>query len=117
MRKQVVAFIAALVITGIVALFMVVAGVNAMTNPNSVPVSNSPSQSTTAITDPSTSASAQTQIAQLQGLVAQYQAQEQQYQAALQQADQQVQSIQQLLLYLQSRGVIRIDSQGNITVP
>ncbi len=37
--------------------------------------------------------------------------------AMLSQASQEMQSVQQLLLYLQNRGLIQIDSQGNITVP
>ena len=69
------------------------------------------------------SASDQALIAQLQAQVAQYQAREQQYQAALNSDNQQLsqaaseqQMIQQLLAYLQQRGVISIDSQGNIYV-
>ncbi len=44
MRKQLIAFLAAFVITGIVALSMLVVGVNAAINPNGVAVSNSPAQ-------------------------------------------------------------------------
>jgi capsule polysaccharide export protein KpsE/RkpR len=67
--------------------------------------------------------SSQDQIAQLQSLVTQYQAREQQYQAALtsdnqqlSQASQEMQMIQQLLAYLQNRGLIQIDNQGQITI-
>jgi hypothetical protein len=122
MRKQVIAFLSAFIITAVVALSMLVVGVNAATNPNSVPVSNSPVSS--AAKDISSQASVQDQIAQLQAQVAQYQVREQQYQAALDsdnqqlsQASQEIQMIQQLLAYLQSRGLIRIDNQGQITVP
>ena len=124
MRKQFVALLAAFIITGIVVISMFVVGVNAMVNPNSVPVSNSPVQASAAAADPSSPQSAQQQIAQLQSLVAQYQARELQYQTALQndnnlaqQASQEIQSIRQLLVYLQNRGLIQVDSQGNITVP
>ena len=121
MRKQLIAFLAAFVITGIVALSMVVVGVNAAINPNGVAVSNSPAQA--ASTTSTTSSSDQAQIAQLQSLISQYQAREQQYQTALQndnaqlaQAAQETQMVQQLLGYLQNRGLIQIDSQGQITV-
>ena len=42
MRKQVVAFLSAFIITAIVALSMLVVGVNAASNPNGVAASNSP---------------------------------------------------------------------------
>ncbi len=121
MRKQIVAFLFAFIITAIIALAMLVVGVNAAYNPNGVKVSNSPSS---AVANNSTNtSSSQEQIVQLQSLVAQYQAREQQYQAALNsgnqqlsQASQEIQMIQQLLAYLQSRGLIQIDNQGQISV-
>lgn len=122
MRKQVVAFLSAFIITAIVALSMLVVGVNAASNPNGVTPSNSPTAATAANLSSATDSS-QAQIAQLQSLVAQYQARDQQYQAALNsdnqqlaQASQEMQTIQQLLVYLQNNGLIRIDSQGQITV-
>jgi uncharacterized protein YlxW (UPF0749 family) len=121
MRKQVVAFLFAFIITAIVAVSMLVIGVNAANNPNGVAASNAPA-STTASVSTDTSSS-QAQIAQLQSLVAQYQAREQQYQTALNndnqqlsQATQEIQMIQELLGYLQNRGLIQIDSQGRISV-
>jgi len=121
MRKQVVAFLAAFIITGIVALSMLVVGVNAAINPNGVAASNSPASSAANIS--TSTGSSQAQIAQLQSLVAQYKAREQQYQTAintdnqqLNQATQEIQMVQQLLAYLQSRGIIQIDNQGQITV-
>jgi uncharacterized protein YlxW (UPF0749 family) len=121
MRKQIVAFLAAFIITGIVALSMLVIGVSAAVNPNGVAVSNSPT--TAVVNAASSSNSTQSQIAQLQSQVAQYQAREQQYQTALNndnqqlsQAAQEMQMIQQLLAYLQNRGLIQIDNQGQITV-
>ena len=124
MRKQLIAFIAAILITGTVALSMFVVGANALANQNGTVASNSPSsQVTVATTGSPTTSSDQAQIAQLQSLVAQYQSREQQYQTALNtdntqltQAASEMQTIQQLLAYLQSRGIIQIDSQGQITV-
>jgi uncharacterized protein YlxW (UPF0749 family) len=121
-HKQVVAILFAFIITAIVALSMLVVGVNAANNRNNVAVSNTPASGTASVsTDMSSS---QAQIAQLQSLVAQYQAREQQYQAALNsdnqqlsQATQEIQMIQQLLGYMQNRGLIQIDNQGRITVP
>ena len=121
MRKQLIAFLAAFVITGIVALSMLVVGVNAAINPNGVQVSNSSGQA--AVSSSATSSTDQAQIAQLQSLITQYQAREQQYQTALQndnaqlnQATQEIQMVQRLLTYLQNRGIIQIDNQGQITV-
>jgi len=124
MRKQLIAFIAAVLITGTIALSMFVVGANALANQNGTVASNSPSsQSSVATTGSTTTSSDQGQIAQLQSLVAQYQSREQQYQTALNtdntqlaQAASEMQTIQQLLTYLESRGIIQINSQGQITV-
>jgi hypothetical protein len=119
MRKQVVAFLAAFFITGVVALAMLIVGANAVLNPNGVAVSNSPAAVTVSN---STSADSAT-VAQLQSQIALYQSREQQYQSALdsdnqqlQQAAQEMQMIQRLLIYLQNQGLIRIDNQGQISV-
>jgi hypothetical protein len=121
MRKQLIAFIAATLITGTIALSMIVVGVSAMTNRNGVVPSNS--TSSVATTASTTTSSDQAQIAQLKSLVDQYQAREQQYQSALNsdnsqlsQAAVEMQSVQQLLAYLESRGIIQINSAGQITV-
>jgi len=124
MRKQLIAFIAAVLITGTIALSMFVVGANALANQNGTVASNSPgSQSSVATTGSTITSSDQAQIAQLQSLVTQYQSREQQYQAALNtdntqlaQAASEMQTIQQLLAYLESRGIIQIDNQGQITV-
>ncbi len=118
MKKKVIAFVIAFAITGIVALAMLVVGVNAAFNKNSVAVSNSPAQAALSSSTSSVSSSAdpKTQIAQLQSQVAQYQAALQNAQAQLNQAQQQMQTVQQLMTYLQQHGIISIDSQGNITV-
>ena len=121
MRKQVVAFLFAFIITAMVALSMLVVGVNAAFNPNGVKALNS--SSAAAAGNSTDTSSSQGQIVQLQNLVAQYQAREQQYQAALNsdnqqlsQASQEIQMIQQLLAYMQSRGLIQIDNRGQISV-
>ncbi len=121
MRKQIVAFVAAMLITGAIAMSMIVVGANAMTNQNGTAVSNSPVSAAPA--GSTTASSDQAQIAQLQAEVAQYQARDAQYQAALKsdndqltQSASELQNVQQLLAYLQSRGLIQIDSQGQIYV-
>ena len=114
MRKQVIAFLSAFIITAVVALSMLVVGVSAAVNPNGVAVSNSPT--TPAVASVSTSTDAQAQIAQLQSQLAQYQAALASDNQQLSQSSQEIQMIQQLLGYLQSRGLIKIDSQGQITV-
>jgi uncharacterized protein YlxW (UPF0749 family) len=121
MRKQIMALLAAMLITGAIAMSMVVIGANAMTNQKGTAASNSPAAA--AAVGSTTTSADQAQIAQLQAQVAQYQAREQQYQTALSsdntqltQAASEQQMIQQLLAYLQSHGLISIDSQGQITV-
>ena len=121
MRKQVVGFLAAFIITAMVALSMLVVGVNAASNPNGVVASNSPAAGSASVS--TTSNSSQAQIAQLQAQIAQYQAREQQYQAALNsdnqqlsQASQEMAMVQRLLTYLQERGLIQINNQGQISV-
>jgi hypothetical protein len=118
MKKQTGAFLAAFVITAIVALSMLVVGVNAAVNPNGVAASNSP-----AVQNVSSVSADQSQTAQLQALITQYQAREQQYQAAissyeqqLSQASQETQLAGQVLTALQNRGLIRIDNQGQIYI-
>ncbi|MGE5263917.1 MAG: hypothetical protein ACM3S0_11090, partial [Acidobacteriota bacterium] len=71
--KRVIAVVTAAVITLIVGLGMLVVGVNAVLNPNSIPVSNSPAEASAINNLPtSTDTNSQGQIAQLQSLVAQY---------------------------------------------
>jgi uncharacterized protein YlxW (UPF0749 family) len=122
MRKQMTALFAAMLITGMLAMSMVVIGANAMTNQNGMATSNSNTQAIAAGSTTASSDQAQL-IAQLQAKVAQYQAREQQYQAALDSDNQQLtqaaselQMIQQLLAYLQSNGLISIDNQGQISI-
>ena len=120
MRKQIMAVFAALFITGIVAMAIATIGANAMLNKKGTVVSNSPVNSANAAAP---SSSTQATIADLQKQIAVYQARDQQYQTALQndnqqlaQVSQEIQTIQQLLIYLQNQGLIRINSQGQIFV-
>ena len=136
MKKQLPALIAAVLMTGFIALAMVVTSANALLNKNGVDPANSPSTSTVATTDPVSSAD-QAQIQQLQNRIneyaqreQQYQQREQQYQQTVQQYQQtlandqqqiqqaamQVQQIQQLLAALQQRGLIRIQPDGTILI-
>ena len=122
MRKQIGALLSAILITGAIAVSMLVVGVNAMSNQNGTVVSNSPASSST--TGSTTAPSDQVLIAQLQAEVAQYQAREQQYKAALDSDNQQlaqnasqIQMIQQLLSFLQRNGLIQINNQGQMFIP
>jgi uncharacterized protein with von Willebrand factor type A (vWA) domain len=113
--KRVIAVVTAGVITLIVGLGMLVVGVNAVLNPNSIPVSNSPAEASAVNNLPaSTDTNSQGQIAQLQSLVAQYQNREKQYQAQINQLNGQLQGAQSILAELQRRGIIRIGSDGSI---
>jgi Tfp pilus assembly protein FimV len=94
---------------------MLVVGANAVLNPNSIPVSNSPAEVSPINNLPaSTDANSQSQIAQLQSLVAQYQNREKQYQAQISQLNSQLQDAQSILAELQRRGIIRIGTDGSI---
>lgn len=130
--KQILALITALIVTATVGLGMLAIGVNAATNPNSVPVSNSPNTPATTSDPPAvTQASSaqlndviaqyqnrdkqyQAQINQLNSLIKQYQNREQQYQTQLDQVTSQEQALQSILLQLQQRRIIRILSDGTV---
>jgi peptidoglycan hydrolase CwlO-like protein len=127
MKRYVAAFVAAMVITLCVGLVPLAISVNAFTNKNTAPLKDSPSSVN--ISDPSSGS--QDQVAQLQNLVNQYQSREQQYQQReqqyqsrlataqqqLDQANQNLQQYQQLVIYLQNVGLIRIDQSGRISIP
>jgi septal ring factor EnvC (AmiA/AmiB activator) len=124
MRKQISAILAALFITGFIALCITVVGANALVNKNSVPVSNSPQATVVASSANDPSAATQTQIQQLEDRINQYQQREQQYQQELQTAQQQLQDansqlaqFQQLLQVMQQRGLILINQNGQIFLP
>jgi uncharacterized protein YpmS len=123
MRKHILALLAAIVITGVTAFGMLVVGVNALVNPNTTSTVNTPAQASASTSTTPSTATYQAEIAQLQSQIAQYQARDRQYQVALQndnaqlnQAAQELQMVQQLLAYLQNRGLIQIDNSGQITV-
>jgi peptidoglycan hydrolase CwlO-like protein len=123
MRKQISAILAALFVTGFIALCITVVGANALVNKNSVPVSNSP-QATVVASTTNDPPAAQTEIQQLEDRINQYQQREQQYQQELQKAQQQLQDansqiaqFQQLLQVMQQRGLIFINQSGQIFLP
>ncbi len=114
------ALIAAFLTTALVAMAMLMIGMNAYFNPDSVPVASA--AATGANVEVAQAASSE-QVAQLQALVAQYQAREQQYQAReqqyqsqLSQANAQLQQDNQILAYLQQQRIITIDRNGQISI-
>jgi hypothetical protein len=127
--KALSAIFFALVITMVVVVSMVFIGYNALSNKTSLPVLNSPAQ-TTNISAVSAASDQQT-VEQMQQLITQYQAREKQYQTELNdaaqklnQANQQVNqysqmmgSVQRLLNELQRRGLITITNDGQILIP
>ncbi len=127
MKKQVMALLAALIMTACVGVSIFAIGGAALINKNGVPVANSVSQASEIS---SVSSSQQDQIAQLQDLVSQYQDREQQYQqreqqlqeqlsqanTQVQQDQQMLQQVQILLSALQQRGMIKITNDGRIFI-
>ncbi len=113
------ALIAATIVTGLVAFGMLVVGLNAFFNTNSVKASDA-AVSVTAPTGAPQAASApsvdQTQLTQLQSLIAQYQDREKQYQAQLNQLNGELQQYQQVLTQLQQQGLIQVTQDGQILV-
>ncbi len=108
--KHATAILASIVITGLLGLGIIILGANALTNKNTVPVQNSPT-SISGVTQPiDTSQSLQSQIAQ-------YQAQVNSLQTQLDQANQMLAQYQSLIDSLQQAGVIRIQSDGSISIP
>lgn len=110
MKKQIPALLAALAITGFIALAMVVTSANALMNKNGTAVSNDPT-----VVSSNTSAS-QAQIDQLQARVNEYQQRETQYQQILQQDQEQIQQFRQFLFAMQQAGLIQIRSDGTIVI-
>jgi signal transduction histidine kinase len=110
--KHASAITTALIITAIIGLGIMVIGVSAFTNKNIVPLQNSPNASTanSSVNTDQSSSSASSQVQQLQQQVNDLQSQ-------LSQASQVIAQYQNLLQVLQQRGVISIDSNGNIYLP
>jgi uncharacterized protein YlxW (UPF0749 family) len=125
--KRKPALLAAFLTTFVIAIAMVLVGTNAFFNPNSIPVSASPTSVSANNASGVVEVSASTgssQVQQLQNLIKQYQQREQQYQQREQQYQQQlnnaqtqVQELQSLLQQLQQIGLIRIGPNGQISVP
>ena len=112
MKKQFPALIAALLVTGFIAMAMGLTGVNALLNKNGTVVSNDPAvSSSTASTELN-----QAQIDQLQTRINEYQQREAQYQQLLQQDQQQIQQYQQFMIAMQQAGLIQVRSDGTVLV-
>ena len=111
MKKSISAFIAAVLVTGLLGGVMIMVGQDA--------VGTSTAKAEAAA---STTVSADT-VAQYEQIVAQYQTREAQYQAQINQAteqtntaNQQIQQYQSQLEQLQNTGLITIDDTGSVTV-
>ena len=143
--KRLQGLIAATLVTFIVGFGMLAIGVNAASNSNSVPVSDSPvsnspasdsraqtsAATTSNVVNISNSAADQAQIKQLQDTLQQYQDREKQYQDREKQyqtelarvsqqmndATAQADQLRQILSALQERGVIQISADGRISIP
>jgi DNA repair exonuclease SbcCD ATPase subunit len=132
MKKQLPALLAAIFMTGIIALVMVVTSANALFNKDVVDNANTSSAVTPnpAAAVSSSSALDQAKIQQLQARIDEYAAREKQYQQREQQFQQTIQSnqdqvqqaaraiqqVKQLLTALQDRGLIRVQDDGSIVL-
>ncbi len=105
--KRIQALVASAIITGLVAIGMLLIGINALFNASSVPPSNSRVNAVVSTAGSTTGSTDNAQVAELQNQIAQYQAQ-------LNQANAQLQQYQQILSALQARGIIRITNDGQI---
>jgi peptidoglycan hydrolase CwlO-like protein len=120
MKKQYTALLVAFAVTICMGAGMLLVSGSALLNKKGLPVANSPAQATaTAVVI----SAEQAQIQQLQSLVTQYQTREVKYQSELtsagqqlQQTSNQIRQYQMLLMALQNRGYITIDSSGQVTV-
>lgn len=110
MKKQLPAFFAAILVTGFIALAMIVTGANALLNKNGTVVSNNPAAASTTTTID------QPQVEQLQARINEYQQREAQYQQLLQQDQQQLQQYQQFVFAMQQAGLVQIRSDGTILI-
>jgi hypothetical protein len=115
--KHVSAIITALAITAVIGLGIMVIGVNALTNTNTVPLQNSPNASLSGNNLSNTSSNSAAQSTSTLPDVQQLQQQMSDLQSQLDQASQIIQQYQSLLVVLQQRGVISIDQNGNIYLP
>jgi len=110
MKKQLPALIAALLVTGFIALTMMVTSANALLNKNGTVVSNDPAAvaSTTNVN--------QAQVEQLQARINEYQQREAQYQQLLQRDQEQIQQFRQFLVAMQQAGLIQVRSDGTVVI-
>ena len=115
--KHISAIITAILITTIIGLGIIVIGVSALKNKNSVALQNSPYTSISGNSLTNTSGNSSGAFASTSPEVQQLRQQVIDLQSQLDQENQAIQQYQSLLLALQQRGVIRIDQKGNIYLP
>jgi uncharacterized protein YlxW (UPF0749 family) len=115
--KHISAILTAVIITTIIGLGILIVGVSALTNTNTVALQNSANTSSTGTNLTNTGGNTAVSSASSSSDVQQLQQQVSDLQAQLNQASQIIQQYQSLLLVLQQRGVIVIDQSGNIYLP
>lgn len=115
--KHISAILTAAIITTIIGLGILVVGVSALTNTNTVALQNSPNASLSGNNITNTSSNTAVSSVSSSVDVQQLQQQVSDLQAQLDQASQIIQQYQSLLVALQQRGVITIDRNGNIYLP
>ena len=115
--KHISAILTAVIITTIIGLGILVVGVSALSNTNTVALQNSPNTSSTGTNLTNTGGNTAVSSASSSSDVQQLQQQVSNLQTQLDQAAQVIQQYQSLLLVLQQRGVIVIDQSGNIYLP
>jgi TolA-binding protein len=115
--KHISAILTAVIITTIIGLGILVVGVSALSNTNTVALQNSPSTGLTGSNPTNTGGNTAVSSASSSSDVQQLQQQVSNLQTQLDQAAQVIQQYQSLLLVLQQRGVIVIDQSGNIYLP
>jgi peptidoglycan hydrolase CwlO-like protein len=120
MKKQYTALLAAFAITLCMGAGMLMVSGSALINTNGIPVADSPAAATATA---EVKTAEQAQIQQLQSLVTEYQTREVKYQNELKNAGQdlervnnQIRQYQMLLMALENRGYIMIDSSGQVTI-
>jgi len=112
--KHLSAIMTALLITAVIGFGIVVIGVNALTNTNTVALQNSPNDRLAGSSSVNTGGNTALQTVSNSADVQQLQQQVSNLQSQLTQASQTIQQYQSLLMALQQRGVIFIDRNGNI---
>lgn len=115
--KHISALAAALIITMVIGFGVLVIGVSALTNKNTVALQNSPNASLNGNNVTNTSSNSNGSSGASSSDVQQLQQEVSSLQSQLNQENQAIQQYQSLLSILQQRGVIRIDSNGNIYIP